>query len=43
MVNIDGEHLEPGVPVDYEVSLIQEDELEGVDIIIEFAIDRIVN
>lgn len=43
MVNIDGEHLEPGVPVDYEVSLLREDELEGVDTIIEFAIDRIVN
>jgi hypothetical protein len=36
-VSPEGEHLEPGVPVDYEVRLLPEDEAAGVDTIIEFA------
>ena len=42
-INMNGEHLEPGVPVDYQVSLLKEDEHDGVDSIIEFALDWVVN
>lgn len=42
-ISMQGEHLEPGVPVDDQVSLLQEDEHDGVDTIIEFALERIVN
>ena len=37
-VNVDGEHLEVGVPVDEEVHLDPEDEQDGVDTIIEYAL-----
>lgn len=37
-VNVDGEHFEIGIPVDVEVHLDPEDEQEGVDTIIEYAL-----
>lgn len=36
---VDGEHLEFGVPVDIPVSLVSEDEQQGVDSIIEAALE----
>ncbi len=38
VVSVEGEHLELGVPVDFDVQLLPEDEHEGVDTIIEFAL-----
>jgi hypothetical protein len=37
-VNVEGEHLEIGIPVDYEVQLDPQDVVDGVDSIIEFAL-----
>lgn len=38
VVNVEGEHLEGGVPVDIEVALLPEDERENIDTIIEYAL-----
>ena len=40
-INIDGEHLEPGVPVDIAVDLDRTDEDNGVDTILEAALDAL--
>jgi hypothetical protein len=42
-VNLEDEHIEGGVPVDIEVSLDPADEANGVDTIIEAAIEYLTS